>query len=299
VIDARNWSKEDVKKVTSGTEGLLTEEARKLLTRIDVPGVYTTPDGPLIVTHGVTVTGFSHEADLRVAEGKGHIEWGDIAQLFKGAWNVVAPWIGRPQSDIDPYHAGAAQVGKEVTEGLAFEVATAGLGNLASWAKQEGNVASFLADERGALRIPGSRGATRSPAYLREERKLQGAVDQLQFERVTSQRELRALTRGEAALRAAEKQGASFQQAASEAGSVVHERMGAAGSGGGIDYRGQGELKTHWTGDVSRQQLRSGLGQAQAANVSQILHYLYDPKSKGYFKFLVDSRNKELMRFLR
>jgi RHS repeat-associated protein len=77
---------------------------------------------------------------LAAAEGMGRIEWGDVKQLFKGAYNglvnvlplLLGPIAGAaasqldiPKAEIDPRYGGAGIVGEQLAENLAFEATAA------------------------------------------------------------------------------------------------------------------------------------------------------------------------------
>jgi hypothetical protein len=94
-------------------------------------------------------------AALEHAQGMGHIEGGDVKQFGRGAYNGLAellpfalgPMLGPlaahvdiPKASIDPRYAGAAVIGSQIAQNLAFEGVgkLPALGRLGSGVKTEG-----------------------------------------------------------------------------------------------------------------------------------------------------------------
>jgi len=83
-----------------------------------------------------------------------------------------------------------------------------------------------------------------------------------------------------------------WNKAASEAGSYVHQRLGAAGPGEGVDFVDL-ELKTHWTPWVTKLTLMSGVQQSLAAAEAlgeapvAILHFVIDVSTGQFAMFSV------------
>ncbi|MGH3741749.1 MAG: hypothetical protein ACRDT1_10500 [Micromonosporaceae bacterium] len=92
--------------------------------RADPPPVQT-------VAEQVIVGEASYEAKLayakRYAGGRGHIEPGDVKALGIGFWNALKPFY-LPDVPVEPQHAGAEHMGRELALNLAFEGAGAALG---------------------------------------------------------------------------------------------------------------------------------------------------------------------------
>jgi hypothetical protein len=83
-----------------------------------------------------------------------------------------------------------------------------------------------------------------------------------------------------------------WNRAASKAGSFIHERLGAAGPGQGIDFVDL-ELKTHFTPWVTDLMVRSGVKQSLAAAEAlgkspvPILHFVIDVRTGQFAMFSV------------
>jgi RHS repeat-associated protein len=87
----------------------------------------------------------SYGPALEAAQGRGHIEMGDVAQFGKGLYHGVieaasilfGPLLGSviehnaPRMAVDPRYAGAEMMGRQLGENLSYE-ATAGVGLIAS-----------------------------------------------------------------------------------------------------------------------------------------------------------------------
>lgn len=82
----------------------------------------------VISAHEASNGQISNKDAVREAEGRGHIEAGDVKAFAQGLANGPVSLVNEKIFDVDPHFAGAAVMGEELSKNLVFEAATAGFG---------------------------------------------------------------------------------------------------------------------------------------------------------------------------